>query len=248
VRQRISPVPVSSEPAILAKIREALEIELLSRDAPRVLFEALARYGTRVPQGEAEVALFASGPLTEAIAARAEPERARRALRRIEELLSVASAPTSTRERLDPTERRPSTPPTDAAATSRVPVFREAVPVLVVSRTSLLASRIRAALGGGRVEASAESTLAGVAAVVERGGSVVIVDAMDPPDETADDVADVLVASDHVATIAVWGVERPYGRRVVERCERAQRTSAGMRASEGFDSILDLISSRIAPG
>lgn len=233
---------MSGEPAILGRIREAVEAVVPPADAARVLLDALGRWGPRVPVDVEEVGAFVEGPLTAALGTRIDAARTLRILRSVDEILANAAAPTQQHRA-----------PSDPAPEDRAPFLDEAtatiartdagpVPVLVVAGGRALAARLRLAMGPERIASVSRHDRAGVLDAVRGEPLLVIVDGTDVPRLSPDELSAALLTSP--AHRIAWGSDTPYGRRFLELCDRDARACAAVRIADGMDVILDLIASR----
>jgi hypothetical protein len=234
---------VTEEPAILARIREALEAALPPRDAASVLLAALSRFGPRVPSDVRELTAFAEGPLVEALRQRVDASRTRKILRAVEEIVATAAAPTRPHERPPSREGSVSTPGWRDESTAAVPVSLDAVPTSIVAATPSFGARLRAALGD-RVEVLPGATLPQIEEGIRRGALVVVIDASDVPPLRPEELVAALAPAPATTLRAVWGSDLAYGRRFAELSDASGRPCAGVRLGDGMEAILDLVLSR----
>lgn len=235
---------MSGEPAILGRIREALESALPPGQSALVLLDALARWGPRVPADVDELAAFAESALTEALGRRVDAARTLRVLRAVEEILATAAAPTQEHARPDGASRPAFA---DEAATDTLEIVAAPVPVVVIAGGRTLASRLAAALGPERVDVRTARDDASIARALGAGPLIAIVDGTDVPAISPEALFARLEASSPRATRIVWGSELPFGRRVSALAERSERPWSALRLADGMGSMLDLVLARRAP-
>lgn len=233
---------MSSEPAILARIREALESVLERAEAARVMLDALGRWGPRVPSDVAEIAAFVEGPLTAALEGHADDAAMVQLLVRVDEILATAAAPTR-QHRVEPEILIDVEGEWPDERTADLPLAIGApVPVLVVAGGPGLASRLRTALGIEQIAVVTRGEREGIARALEGDPLLVVVDATDVPRVAPEELLEVLGTG--AAVCAVWGIDLPYGRRFAELCERARRPHVAVGIADGMETLLDLVTSR----
>lgn len=226
-----------NEPAILGRIREILEASLAPREGARVLLEALARWGPRVPSDLDELTAFAAGPLRESLCARVDTARAMRVLGAIESVLDTASVPTQEHDIPIVWEDE---------STHEVRALHEPVPLLVVASRGALADRLDLSLGPDVVDARTEGSPARLERWLGGAPAVVIVDASDPIGMPADALYARLVRLPASTTIVVWGSDLEYGYRLAALAEHGGRSLVTLRTGDGLESVLDVVLARRA--
>lgn len=212
-------------------IREALEGLIEPRVASSVIFEALERGGVeRLPSDAEGLLSFIQGPLQQATEERVGESTAGDVVDRLTEVLERAL-------------RRP-----DQAAQSRtveVPAGAGPVRVLVMGRGTSLAVRLRAALGGDRVAVGAATALpAAEHLVTNLNPELVVLDAVDPIQDSTEALVSLLRGLSPACTRLVWGREQPWAERMAETLESAGVPFTPVDRREGVDPLLDLIRSR----
>ena len=228
----IGPMSPFDGEAGLHLIREALEGVIEPTSASVVLFDALEVGGSeRLPDGLDELLDFVRGPLRRVTEERIGVAAAEEVLGRIE----------STFERIAkgyPTSRD------GMGVTLELPVGGGPVKVLVVSRSSGLAVRLRASLGGLHIQVANSST-PGVARqkAAALQPDVVVVDAVNPIDDL-DAILDVLVDLGDTVTRVLWGDEQAAGSRLKRRAVNRKTPLTTVERREGVEPMLDLIRSR----
>jgi hypothetical protein len=213
-------------------IREALEGVIEPSTASGIVFEALEAAGANdLPDGLPALLAFVRGPLATVLGKRVGGAIADEVTERIEQ----------TFERIDagyPTSR------SDMGSTLELPIGGGPVKVLVVSRSSGLAVRLRAVLGGFTTQIANAATPS--AAREKAAGLVpdlVIVDAAEPIDEI-DALLDVLVDLGGTTTRVLWGEEQPAGARLKRAAANRKTPLTTVDRREGVETLLDLIRSR----
>ncbi|UJR81554.1 hypothetical protein [Sandaracinus amylolyticus] len=233
-----------SEPAILGKIRETLEATLPSRDAARVLLDALAEWGQRVPSEIEEIESFVAVPLRDALRARLGDAHAKRVMIALEDVLATASAPTE--EHTIPVDLSEIPDVWVEEETHDLPVLDAPVPVLVLAGRGGLAMRLAAALGPERIHARAAASGAAIDRALATPPVVVITDASDVPAVAAEELFWRLSRLPSSVTAVVWGSDLVYGARLAELASHSGRAIACLRVVDGFDPVLDLVLARRA--
>lgn len=223
---------MTTEPAQVRIMREALEGVLSPKLAQAVLFEALGDSG-QLPSSSEELLTLVRGPVQDAVQRRSGGDAATAVVTRLEGILGRR-----------PSERPPAP---DGEATVAVPTDEHPVAVLVVSAGPWFGGRLAAALGPDRVGPVFASDEVGVqAALAEHGPAIVIVDATDFPAMDPESAAATLRGLPSTATAAVWGGELPYGRRVAFALQESGVDAMTFPRKNGIDPLLDLIRARRA--
>lgn len=212
-------------------IREALEGLIEPRIASSVIFEALERGGVvELPSDADELLGFIKGPLRAATTDRVGAASAADAVDRLTEVLQRAL-------------KRP-----EAAAQSstvEVPAGAGPVRVLVLGRGTSLAVRLRASLGGDRVAVGAATALSAAEHLIQNlNPELVVLDAVDPIQDSVDGLVSLLGGLPPVCTRLVWGREQPWAERIADSLDAASVSFTPVDRREGVDPLLDLIRSR----
>jgi hypothetical protein len=227
--------------AILDRLRETLESALPPVQAAEVLFVALDRFGPRIPSDLAELAGFVRGPLKDELSHRVQPRTLAKMIGAIEDVLSTADAPTA--DTAIPIELDAPSGWADEPSTAPVRAVEGPVPVLVVARSSSLASRLRMSLGDHAIDVETRGDRTGVERALGITPVLVVVDARDPGSIPLDALATALAGA-RAATSIVWGSDSPYGRSVIEAAHARGMELAGIATTEGLGAIFDLVISR----
>lgn len=212
-------------------IREALEGLVEPRAAQSVIFQALDREGVeKLPSRGDDLIAFIEGPLREATAERVGASSAREVVERLSDVLGHAI-------------RRPDTP--GNSRTVEVPAGAGPVRVLVMGRSTSLAVRLRAALGGDRVAVGASTALPAAEHMI---GSfcpeLVILDAVDPLQDDVHAVARLVGSLPGGTTRLIWGREQPWAEKMSAALDGAGVIYTPVDRRDGVDPLLDLIRSR----
>jgi hypothetical protein len=229
--------------AILDRLREKLDEALPRGDSARTLFEALARWGPRVPADERELASFVHGTLKSELEGRLQRLPLKRLLDELDQVLTTAEALTADHE--IPIEIDEAPRWRDEVSTKAMRAITGPVPVLIVAGTGALAIRLRAVLGDDVIEVEARGDAAGVQRGLGAGPALAIVDALDVTPIAIDTLADAIVHATATKTI-VWGSELAYGRRMIDAADVRGVDLSGVALADGFGAILDLVISRRA--
>ncbi len=213
-------------------IREALEGLIEPRTAQSVIFEAFERGGVeKLPADAAKLLDFIKGPLRAATAERVGATSAGEVVERLTDVLRNAIQM-----------------PDAATASSRtveMPVGTGPVRVLVMGRGTSLAVRLRAALGGERVAVGAATALPAAEHMIGNlRPELVILDGVDPVQDTVDEIAELLAALPAGTTRLVWGREQDWADKVAAALDAGQVPHTLVDRREGVDPLLDLIRSR----
>lgn len=222
-------------------LREALEGVLSPDLATSLLFDALEPYGSRIPEGNDALLALARGPLFDAITKRVGEGEASAVLERVEELIkrSAASrAPQAAPDAFASEER--------LATTTRMPVLREAMTVLIVASGQGLSARLEASLGGETVLAYVISSPHNIRTKLRSADApyMALVDATDFPQIDASLLADIFADGPPTLVRAIWGAELPYGRAIAAAMNQKGTPPLELKRADGVDSLLDLIRSR----
>ena len=212
-------------------IREALEGLLEPRIASHVIFDALERGKIDSLPSDASLLIgFVEGPLRAATAERAGEATAADVVERLTSVLNKAVT-------LDE--------PPDISRTVEVPIGAGPVRVMVMGRGSSLAVRLRAALGGDRVAIGASTaTPAAEHMVGTLRPEIIILDAVDPIQDSLDEVAEFLARLPAATTRLVWGREQPWASRLADALDQAIVPYTPVDRRDGVEPLLDLIRSR----
>ncbi|MFK7990274.1 MAG: hypothetical protein AB8I08_29910 [Sandaracinaceae bacterium] len=220
-------------------LRRTLEEALDTDVASTVLFEALGESATGVPRTRDEVLFVVQGPLREVLTRRLDAVQAERLVHRVEHQLSPAEPVTLEMplEDLASEGRRE-----DATAT--VPTSA-AVPVLVVASGPAFAVKLELALGERRVSPRTASDPASLEdALGDATPALMIVDATSPP--TLSDT--IVIRAGHTlpttTACVLFGVELPYGRRLLKSIDAQDRPWVTLERREGVAPLFDLVRSR----
>jgi hypothetical protein len=227
--------------AILDSLRDILEGALSRADAAAVLFAALGRHGPRIPSDVVELAGFVHGPLELELETRITPRALASLMQRIDDLLATADAPTA--DHAIPIDIEEPARWSEEPSTAPVRAVEGPVPVLVIARSSSLASRLRMALGDHAIDVEARGDAPGIERALGVAPALAVVDARDPGNTSVDALADVLVRARATTTI-IWGSDSPYGREVMEAARKRGGELAGVATTEGLGAIFDLVISR----
>lgn len=215
---------MAEEPALIRLLREAVEEEVTASLASTVLFAALTRWGSRIPQSFVEVVEFVDGPLKGALADHLGAERAATRCRAIERRLRFAELPTGV-------VSSAAAAAFEEPTTRSMPQVKGAVALRVLSGTPTLALVVVSTLGAERVR--------GVDA--GENAAVLLVDATDPP--SVSDEAVVAEARRAPLTV-VWGTDADDGARLLAALRAAGVEPLGLDSEEGVGPLLDLLRSR----
>jgi len=213
-------------------LREALEGLIEPKTASGVIFEALGDESSgELPADVDGLLAFVQGPLRRATGKRVGESSAREVVERLEQVLDrVSKRPGAVRS---------------GSTTLEVPVSTGPVRVLVLSRSSTLAMRLRAALGGDRIAVGAATAVpAGEHLRSQLKPEMVIVDAVDPVQDGLEALVGLLGSFDPSITILLWGREQEWAERLDARLGSAGVETTPVDRREGVDPLLDLIRSR----
>jgi hypothetical protein len=214
-------------------VREALEGMIEPTAASAALFEALERQGAdELPGSSAELLDFVRGPLRAVVERRIGNtgadeivERVERTVQRVESGLPLRNG--------------------GAATTLEINVGTGPVRVLSLSKSTSLAVRLRAALGGLQVHVVSASDLARAATTgAKHDPDVVVIDATAPITDDADGVMTLLSKLKPTSTSVLWGEELAFGRTLKHEAVQRRLKLTTVERSEGVDLLLDLIRSR----
>jgi hypothetical protein len=233
--------------AIVEKLRETIERAMPRQQAASSMFAALARFGSRVPADEDELAEFVRGPLKEELTRALDASALAGLVRDLDAVLANAGAPTADRASI-PIEVEvvvEDVPPrwADEVTTASFRAVEGPVPVLVIARSGSLASRLRMSLGEHVIDVEARADAHGVERALGAAPVIAIVDARDAGTMTVETLADALVRASKT-TVIVWGTDSPYGRSVVDAVDERGGAITGVATSEGVGAIFDLVISR----
>jgi len=232
---------VSTDQTGLRLVREALEGVLAPEVVSQVMFEALEAQGDAIPSNEVQLVAFARGPLHKALLTRLGMQNASVASEHVVALLEAARM------------KRPPPPLPPSASVSRnrgeptlaLPAYSEPVEVMVVAGGGAMVSRLDAALGSGRVSPWAAIGVDDVrAGLRDAAPAIVLVDAADVPAVDVWTLASLLAAAPATAVCVVWGVELPFGRRLVQAARSVGAEIGWLSRRDGVEPLLDLIRSR----
>jgi hypothetical protein len=219
---------MNESPGLVALVREALEGVLSPPTAASTLFAALD--GTSVPTDRASVIRFVDGPLRSVLVQRLGKSEAAGVVDRILMPLEASTRPGANRR-------------VDEDKTKALPLSTHAVPVTIVSETSGLANRLRAALGTDLIDVSATASAADAVAQ-QPEAAIVVLDASDFPPSTVDAVAGALRLLPETTACVVYAAELPFGQRALKALALANRDAVAIARADGVDPLLDLVCAR----
>jgi hypothetical protein len=211
-------------------VREVLEGVLAPKLAQAVLFEALGS-ARELPNTTTDLLHLVRGPVHESVQERAGSSQATAVVARLEHMLArrLSQPP----------------PPADGDATVAVPTHEEAVHMLIVASGPWFGGRLSAALGPERVAPAYASHAAALEGAWDAHfPAVVLVDATDFPAIDPGALAAGLRGLPGTTTVAIWGSELPYGRKVRFALEEGGVGAMAFEQAGGIDPLLDLIRSR----
>jgi hypothetical protein len=213
-------------------VREALEGVIEPTAASAALFDALEVQGSeRLPANAEELIAFVQGPLHIVVGRRLGTTGADEIVQRIEQTIKRVVKGLPLRHG-------------GAATTLEIMVGTGPVRVLVLSRRSTLAVRLRAALGGMQVQVtSADGESSARDAVEAHDPEIVVIDALSPIGD-ADSVMEFLAHLPATTTSVLWGEEQSFGRDLKHRAVPRRQKLTTVERSEGVNPLLDLIRSR----
>lgn len=223
-------------------LREALEGVLSPDLATSLLFDALEPFGSLLPEGNEALLALARGPLHAAITKRVGESEAAAVLERVEELVARSSksqAPEHPLPDFFAEEDR-------LATTTRMPVLRDAMTVLIVAASQSLSLRLEAALGGETVLTYVIATPQSIRQKLRSSDApyMALLDATDFPQIDVALLADIFVDGAPTLVRAIWGAELPYGRAVATAMHQRGVPPIELKRSDGVESLLDVIRSR----
>lgn len=223
-------------------LREALEGVLSPDLATSLLFDALEPYGSLLPEGNDALLALARGPLHAAISKRVGDSEAAAVLERVEELIARSAR-----------SQMPDQPIPDffaederLATTTRMPVLRDAMTVLIVAAGQSLSLRLEAALGGETVLSYVISSPQAIRQKLRSSDApyMALLDATDFPQIDVALLADIFADGAPTLVRAIWGAELPYGRAVATAMNQRGVPPIELKRSDGVESLLDVIRSR----
>ncbi|RLB46303.1 MAG: hypothetical protein DRJ42_27975 [Deltaproteobacteria bacterium] len=216
----------------LLLVREVLESAIESTTASAVLFDALeVDPSEHLPRSVDELFAFVRGPLRLVVGRRmkdGDPDQV---------IADIEAAIQSTLE---------GRPPRSLAggATLEIHVGTGPVRVLVLSKSSGVAIRLRASLGGLQINVANAATpeeAAEVAGALDP--EVVVIDALAPVGGV-DEILDYVQTLPATTTTLLWGEEQPIGRQIELRAVERRVNLTTVERAEGVDPVLDVIRSR----
>lgn len=211
--------------------------ETLEREVPGVaasaLFEALGRWGSRVPASFAEVVDLAHGPLRACLAARLGDERAAACVRALDKALRLAEMPTG---QLAPVARA-----FDRETTKSLARVEGALVIAVITSGLAVPERIAAVLDPARVIIDAIRTPEELARM---RAHLALVDATDPIDCDPAQVASALTSA---PLVLVWGTEECAAVTLSRELERAKVPVMTFARAES-EALIDVLRSRAGEG
>ncbi|MBW2463996.1 MAG: hypothetical protein JRH11_20275 [Deltaproteobacteria bacterium] len=216
----------------LLLVREVLEEAIESTTASALLFDALeVDANEHLPRSVDELFAFVRGPLRIVVGRRLHDGDPAQVIADIEDAIQAA-----VEGRLRPTvEGRP---------TLEIFVGTGPVRVLVLSKSSGVAIRLRASLGGLQINVANAATPKEAAALTEDlDPVVVIIDALAPVGGV-DEVLDYVQTLPATTTTLLWGEEQPIGRQIELRAVERGVNLTTVERSEGVQPVLDVIRSR----
>ena len=222
------------------RIRSVLETVLAPDVATSVMFAALSRYGSDVPQTHDDVTAFARGPLKEVLAQRFEGEELELLQAKLEHVLGVSAADSlpDIDIHMDDDDDPSVTMPVRVA-------FKQPVGVLVIAHDSAFADRLDASLGSARVHATAVHDVTELRrATFSKMPFLVFVDASAPPADDAVTLARAVRDMPASVTVVVWGSDLTYGRELSRALEGTDAEPVCVRGEDGFAPMVDLILAR----
>ncbi len=222
-------------------LREALEGVLSPDLATSLLFDALEPFGSRIPEGTDALLALARGPLHDAIVKRVGEGEASAVLERVEELIARSKLSQANQPPPDPflNEDR-------LATTTRMPILREAMTVLIVAAGQGLSLRLEAALGSDTVLTYVISSPQNIRNKLRSADApyMALVDATDFAQIDAALLADIFADGAPTLVRAIWGAELPYGRAIATAMTQRGFPPLELKRADGVESLLDLIRSR----
>lgn len=223
---------MSAEPAVLVLLRETLEREAPGA-AASLLFEALGRFGPRVPASFAEVLDFTHGPLRACMTSRLGEERARAGVRAIDRALRLAEMPTGQLASL-------SFRAFDHETTKSLARVEGALVIAVVATSGLLAERIAAVLDASRTSIATIRRPEELARGPVRA-HLALIDASDPLDVEPGALA---AALSEVSLVLVWDSDATGADRIASSLERAKIPVMTFARGE-VDPMIDVLRARV---
>jgi hypothetical protein len=214
-------------------VREALEGIIEPTAASAALFEALERQGADdLPGSAAELMDFVRGPLYAVVERRIGTtgadeivDRMDRTVKRVESGMPLRGG--------------------GAATTLEINVGTGPVRVLSLSKSTSLAVRLRAALGGLQVHVVSASDLSEAETKgAKHDPDVVVIDATAAITDDAEGVMTFLSRLKPTSTSVLWGEELSFGRTLKHEAVQRRVKLTTVERSEGVDLLLDLIRSR----
>ena len=214
------------------QVREVLEGAFSPEVATLMLFRALSANGA-IPADRDETLALCRGSLLDVIGARTTPEVARTMLDRFERVLLKGD-----RSGTDVPLDVDLDPDATSLGMDMPAVWREAIVGIVVGAGPRFAEQLVAALGDERLRVSSTHDRASLDRALEAcAPRLVVVDATEPPDIPADQLAATLERLPTDAPVVIWGAERDYADELFD----ADLDLVGVDQAEGIGPLLELV-------
>ncbi len=238
-----------SADAAMQLLREAMEGLLVPDLVARAIFDALGEYGGNLPQRGKDLKTFVEGPLSRTLMRRVDEATRLAILERLRPIVeaiiqseipppaavvprvAIPAAPSSGFDQL-PTERR---------LTQSHPY------VLIVAGGRSMQVRLRLAVGASLEVSTVRNAVELHAAILARSPRLLLVDAADPADIAARELARALSRACVDSLVVVWGSTRPVGADVLSRLSDAAPPAIGLEEAEGVEPLLDVVRSHGMP-
>jgi hypothetical protein len=215
-------------------IREAIEGVVAPKMAAAILFDALELEGSdSLPSSKDALLAFVLGSLRAVVIRRLGTAEASEVVQRIKKTVeTVSEAGDGGR--------------VSSVATLEIEVGTGPVRVLVLSKTTSMAVRLRAALGGFQIQVASASDTGAARTVGKRLDPEIIVIDADAPISDADGVMLFIETLPMTSTSVLWGEDQTFGRTLKHEAVQRRVKLTTVDRSEGVDPVLDLIRSRHA--
>lgn len=238
-----------SAEAAMQLLRESMEGLLVPDLVARAIFDALGEYGGNLPQRGKDLKTFVEGPLSRTLMRRVDQATRLAILDRLRPIVeaiiqseipppsavvprvSIPAAPSSGFDQL-PTERR---------LTQSHPC------VLIVAGGRSMQVRLRLAVGATLEASTVRNAVEVHAAILAKAPRLLLVDATDPADVPARELARALSRGCVDSLVVVWGSTRPAGAELLGRLSDVAPPPLGLEEAEGVEPLLDLVRSHGMP-
>jgi hypothetical protein len=225
-------------------LREAMEGILLPERVSQTIFEALGEGGGAIPERGVDLASFVQGPLTRALARRLDEDAMRVVLERLQAIITSVVSSEHNEKRIA-AARRTRSPDDDL--TTRPRLRESSAYVLVIAAHDWLERRLKLSLGEGLGASTAKGMVDVHAGILARSPRLVVIDATDPVDMRAQDVARALARTTWDSLTVVWGRDETFGRDLLRAVADATPAPMGLDLRDGVEPLLDLARSHGTP-